>query len=114
MPAATRVSIPRTVPRLRVSRDCRYGSNSRIPLVCTSSRISHVIIGAIGSDHNISKHRRSSALGCLGHVPGILAALGPVGSVQTLEMQALPGVTDAATCLGFGRYKPHLGSRRSH
>ena len=102
MPAATRVSIPRTVPRLRVSRDCRYGSNSRIPLVRTSSRINHVIIGALGSDHNISKHRRSSALGCLANEPGILAALGPVGSVQTLEMQALPGVTDAATCLGSG------------
>ena len=32
------------------------------------------------------------ALGCLAHVPGILAALGPVGSGQTRKMQALPRV----------------------
>ena len=50
-----------------------------------------------------------SALGCLAHVPGILVALGPVGSGHTLEMQALPGVTHAATCLGFGGMSPPWG-----
>ena len=48
-----------------------------------------------------------SAIGCLAHVPGILVALGPVGSGQTREMQALPGT--CCNVSGLWGHEPSFG-----
>ena len=87
---AVRVGFPMSVPVLESA------TSSSAPLV--------VITTLVSTGDPIG-----CALGSLAHVPGILAALGPVGSGQTLEMQALPRVTDAATCLGFGGISPPWG-----